>query len=64
MTNIQNKIETAIYGYDPNVFLPIFEGGKLSNRNQFIAYKTKKALYKAFESTVLILDEIYQAAHK
>jgi hypothetical protein len=64
MTNIQNKIETAIYGYDPSVFLPIFEDGKLANRNAFVAYKTKRALYKAFESTVLVLDEIYQAAHK
>ena len=44
MKEITQKLELAIYGYNPNEFLPIFEDGELSNRSAFVAYKAKRVL--------------------
>lgn len=30
--------------YNPNEFLPIFEGNEMINKNEFVAYKLKCAL--------------------
>jgi hypothetical protein len=43
MQYIKQKFEDRFYTYKPGEFLPIFEGGQLANRNQFIFYKIKKA---------------------
>ena len=44
MQYIIQKYEQTIYGYKPGEFLPVWEGGRLRNRNQFIIYKIKKIL--------------------
>lgn len=39
MKNIQNKINIAFNNYKPGEFLPVYEGGELINRKQFVKYK-------------------------
>lgn len=39
---MKNKIENAIYGYNPKEFLPIRVDGRLANRNKFVAYKISR----------------------
>jgi len=39
-----NSFKNKYYTYTPNEFLPIFEGGVLTNRKDFHIYKLKKAL--------------------
>ena len=47
MKNIQNKLEQAIYGYEPSEFLPIRVDGQVSNWDQFAIYKAKRLFRKA-----------------
>lgn len=35
-------IENALYSYDPNQYMPIYQDGELANRSAFIAYKLKR----------------------
>lgn len=44
MKNIKQTINLALYGYEPNKFLPIFEGNKLINKNEYIAYRVKRII--------------------
>ncbi len=44
MTNITQTIENALYTYDPNEYMPIYEAGELANRSAFIAYKMKRTM--------------------
>lgn len=46
MQHIKQKYNQAIYGYTPGEFLPVWEGGELRNRNQFIIYKIRKIFTK------------------
>lgn len=46
MQYITQKLEQTIYGYDTSEFFPIWEGGQLRNRNDFIKYKIKKIFRK------------------
>lgn len=44
MININNTIQNAIYGYNPDEFFPIYSGAELINKNAFLAYKAKRVL--------------------
>jgi hypothetical protein len=44
--------------YNATEFLPIYHEGILANKNEFIAYKTKKAAI----ALVNVLDKAYHAA--
>ena len=44
---IKQKIDVAIYAYNPAEFMPIFEDCKLANRNDFIVYKAKSLLRRS-----------------
>jgi hypothetical protein len=46
MQYIKQKFEDRFYTYKPGEFLPIWEGGQLRNRNQFIVYKLKQIIAK------------------
>lgn len=46
MKQIKQKLELAIYGYEPNQFLPIFYDGRLDNRLEFALYKAKRLITK------------------
>lgn len=46
MKQIKQKIELIKYGYTPNEFLPIFSGGKLLNKSEFVSYKLKKIVFE------------------
>lgn len=41
MKHIIQKFDVIVYGYNPMEFMPIRVDGELSNRAQFIAYKTR-----------------------
>ena len=63
MKQITQIIENKFYTYVPGEFLPIFVDGELSNRQDFYAYKAKRAAvrvgnvcYKALEA----FDELVQ----
>jgi len=43
MKQFKQTYSEIIYGYTPGEFLPIFIEGKMSNMNEFRAYKAKKA---------------------
>lgn len=42
MENLKNNIETAIYAYNPDEFVPVFREGRLDNKGEFIAYKAEQ----------------------
>lgn len=44
-----NKIKTQYNTYNPNEFLPIYEGGVLANRRAFHAYKLRQLLTPVVE---------------
>lgn len=41
--NLKQRFDSALYGYSPDEFLPVFEDGQLANRNKFIVYKAERA---------------------
>ena len=45
MKNIIQKVQTLKYGYVPGEFLPIYSGGELENRKEFVAYKLRCVLH-------------------
>lgn len=44
MKNIKQKIEIITNGYNPREFMPIWSGGELINRSDFVKYKLKKII--------------------
>lgn len=44
MNKIATKIQDRFYTYTPGEFLPIWEQGKLVNRQAYVAYKLGKIL--------------------
>jgi len=46
MQYIKQTFENKFYTYKPGEFLPIWEGGELRNRNQFVIYKLKQLFSK------------------
>jgi hypothetical protein len=46
MQYIKQKFEEKFYTYKPGEFLPIFEGGELANRKQFVLYKIRSMVLK------------------
>ena len=40
--NVKQTLEQAIYGYDPNEFMPIRDNGELQNKGEFVAYKAEQ----------------------
>jgi hypothetical protein len=44
MKQIKQTIDLVFYSYTPNEFLPIFSGGELINKNEFVKYKLKKMI--------------------
>lgn len=61
------KLETAMYGYDPNEFLPVFRDGRLDNRLGFIAYKAGKVgqmLGRAGIAAIEVMDNMVAASNR
>lgn len=44
MKNIKQTIHLITNCYTPNEFLPVFSGGELINKNEFVKYKLKKMI--------------------
>lgn len=42
MNTLKQTVETMLYGYDANEYMPIWRDGKLDNRAEFIAYKAEQ----------------------
>lgn len=64
MTNINHKIKTIMYSYEPGEFIPIFYEGRLDNRNQFIAYKARRVALKTLEGTVAVYGALYRLGYE
>jgi hypothetical protein len=56
MMKITQTLDHIMYGYDTTEFLPIYIDGELSNRNQFIAYKARKAFLRFSDAFDRIRD--------
>jgi len=46
MQHITQKLQDKFYTYQPGEFLPIYEGGVLLNRREFMIYKLKSIVRK------------------
>lgn len=38
-----NQLKQILYSYEPNEFLPIYDGSELINKRQFVIYKFRRA---------------------
>lgn len=58
---IHNTIENAVYGYVPGEFMPVWYDGQLDNRNEFIAYKAKRAARALGHATLTVAQAFVHA---
>lgn len=59
---LQNKFDQAVYGYDPNQYMPIYEDGELANRSAFIAYKLRRTGQHIAHAATLVTRRAFDVA--
>jgi hypothetical protein len=56
MNHITQTIENALYTYNPNEYMPIYEAGELANRSAFIAYKARRTIQHLGQSVAHAIE--------